>query len=1529
MAEVPAQEQSGKKGLENIIERYKHKLDKLIIQFGEVMDTASTEQVQLRQAEIANVQKTLDAFRYTYQREYGEKLKPAEKEKESKKAKDSGNTTDKVQDKMSAKEVPLFQIAGFTICDSSKEVYPTMDHYLNRFEKILNANTIGCKQTWRRWLPLAVPHDLDHWFKHKVFARKDVNWDKACKIIRKRFTAIDQQMLKARETYTMMQLPGESVADYGTRFMNTARAGGLKDNQNLAISFMSSLQESIQDNVQVAWNGKRGTRKPKRVNEILKVANSLTAYKRKRHDEEANSSNKKYWCPYHKKQVRHKPDDCTLAKPKEHKAKSKSESLYDKGLCIYCGKKWDKDHRCEEYRIAKKQKREAKHDKKLNALASHSDQAGKSADTDPVATTTDTKESTDMDQDTHPAEDVGDEVLSDLEDIDMILQSSGTSLGNITKDKRSHVLINSPILIQNKRYWALVDSGAEISVVNKRLCHDNNWSIQSIDGNIVYPGTGDQRARIGITKPLNISYNGHKTTFAFEVMDLDKEDVIIGADLMPHIGLAITGLAVRWDDEEEDSSENEMADSDSPNDAPAGSIDERKAFFDGINKFLEDNANIPSTTFCNIPESVVELPTPEGVTSYHRQYPIPFKLRPVIDAAVEKWLKDGVIVKAPVNTSWNSPLTLADKKDAYGNKTGKRPCLDPRHINRYLPDDRYPLPLIREIFQDLGGSKVFTTLDLTNAFHRFKIKDDDQHKTTFTHNGQQYMFQGCPFGLKPISSKFQRVMHIIFQDMPFVRTFVDDIVIFSSDMKAHLAHVQQAIHALTAANLILNPNKCHFAQTSIYLLGFCISHNGITLDPRKVSNAVQWPVPQNGKDIQRFMGIINYFRSHIPNVSQISAPLEALREKGCLKGLWGNDHTLRFNKLKEALVANVPLKYPNLHEPFYVATDASNYGIGAVLFQRQNNKTQYVGFMARSLSKSERNYSTTKRELLAVIFALDKFHQFLWGNPFTLYTDHKALTYLHTQKIANPMMINWLDTLLNYTFTVVHLPGLKNVLPDRLSRLFTPSAQLEGGKGVHKVKSKHISAIRRRSRKKQIITAASPKLPTDTLTPPTDTDRQSELEDAHLQVGHAGAEHIVRYLQYTKGVHWNTILQDAVEVVKRCPKCQMFNIAKRGYNPLRPIYAYIPGDHWAVDLATFNQTTHSGNNYLLVMVDVCTRFCILRALPNKQSDTLVIAFTQIFCDFGIPKVIQSDNGTEFKNSLMKKLVDSLGIEHRLTTPYHPRANGIAERWVQSSTQIIRKRIEGSGKDWDFYVPSTQLALNMRVSKRLQCPPFSLMFARNVNEFRDYRKEDSTNVKPMSYEQLVERIEHMQKIVFPALKERTMLHINLQKKKFDKKHRLIDFPENSHVMARVQTRGSKLAPVYEGPYTVLRKTQGGSYILQDETGSLMPRDYAPSELKLISQDEVVPTDELYEVQAIINHRGQPNKREYLVRWKGYGPEDDSWLTPDKFTDPDFIMQYWNRLGKKDVQSQSHADNTSSKRKAQSNHTTTRRSKRLRQ
>ena len=179
---------------------------------------------------------------------------------------------------------------------------------------------------------------------------------------------------------------------------------------------------------------------------------------------------------------------------------------------------------------------------------------------------------------------------------------------------------------------------------------------------------------------------------------------------------------------------------------------------------------------------------------------------------------------------------------------------------------------------------------------------------------------------------------------------------------------------------------------------------------------------------------------------------------------------------------------------------------------------------------------------------------------------------------------------------------------------------------------------------------------------------------------------------------------------------------------------------------------------------------------------------------------------------MEKLTRSLGIDHRLTTPYHPRANGLAERWVQSSVQVMRKKVQGAGLDWDYYLPSIQLELNNRISKRLNTPPFSLMFARKLNAFKDYRDKSSTPTKPMTYHELLKRIEHMSDIVFPALKEKANIFTNKQKESFDKKYKRVDYPEGSHVIVRIPIRTSKLAPAYEGPYTVLRRTQGGSYIL---------------------------------------------------------------------------------------------------------------------
>ena len=267
------------------------------------------------------------------------------------------------------------------------------------------------------------------------------------------------------------------------------------------------------------------------------------------------------------------------------------------------------------------------------------------------------------------------------------------------------------------------------------------------------------------------------------------------------------------------------------------------------------------------------------------------------------------------------------------------------------------------------------------------------------------------------------------------------------------------------------------------------------------------------------------------------------------------------------------------------------------------------------------------------------------------------------------MMTTWLDTLLSYTFTIVHRPGILNVLPDHLSRLFPPS--FREGRKVDKstlINKVHINPM---------VIAQQDFL--DLKIPEID-EQPLLLHKKHL-LGHFGADAMVNAI-HEDGVTWPTMKKEAVELVQQCIDCQRFNITRQGFHPLKSIHVELPGDHWAIDLVGPFPTSYNTNHYLLVMVDIATRFVLLRAIPDKKATTIAEYLFKSFCDFGFTKIIQSDNGTEFVNKVIKAMAEIARIDHRLITPYHPRANGIAERYVQTATRAIRKQLHGVKKSWD-------------------------------------------------------------------------------------------------------------------------------------------------------------------------------------------------------------------------------------------------------
>ncbi|EIE90565.1 hypothetical protein RO3G_15276 [Rhizopus delemar RA 99-880] len=667
-------------------------------------------------------------------------------------------------------------------------------------------------------------------------------------------------------------------------------------------------------------------------------------------------------------------------------------------------------------------------------------------------------------------------------------------------------------------------------------------------------------------------------------------------------------------------------------------------------------------------------------------------------------------------------------------------------------------------------------------------------------------------------------------------------------------------------------------------------------------------------------------RDFIPLISRVAAPIDRLRNDPDVQNNWTQEHTDAFIALKEILKSKTLLHTPDLSKKFYVATDASQYGVGAVLTQRDElNRTLHIAFASKSLSPSQRKWNTTKRELYAVVFALEKYREFLWGNKFELRTDHKALMYLHTQEQANPMMIGWLETLLDFNFDVIHIQGILNQLPDLLSRLYEPclnnefmlgggdAAQKENKKEKKEIKNKNQNKIKVKrqtnyiAKRHNLIYSQDKKLnvlavkiknkkfannpTTDYMTPPPEK-RARLLEDAHT-FGHFGSTSIVEQL-HSQGLHWNNIYKDATETIKSCIECQRHNISKKGYHPLKNILAYLPFDHIGIDLLGPLPVTANENVYVLVMIDVCTRYIILRPLKNKQSDTVAKELIKIFGDYGIPKIIQSDNGREFKNSLMHSLSKHLGIDRRYSTAFHSRGNGVSESAVKTTLNTIRKMVNSNSNDWDDVLPIVQLASNYKIRHRSKSAPFSLMFARRLNSFEDYGDQsiaDTIPNRPVTEQELIERTDRMYQIVFPAIRERTQKIIEEASKRFNDKNMIIDLPKDTAVMVRLPGRTSKLSPLYEGPYIVVRKTQGGSYVLKDEQNELLHREYVPSELKVVSIDETAIEDTYYEVEDIRDHRGGPGQREYLVKWAGYGERENTWEKASSFSSTVPIDKYW--------------------------------------
>jgi hypothetical protein len=416
-----------------------------------------------------------------------------------------------------------------------------------------------------------------------------------------------------------------------------------------------------------------------------------------------------------------------------------------------------------------------------------------------------------------------------------------------------------------------------------------------------------------------------------------------------------------------------------------------------------------------------------------------------------------------------------------------------------------------------------------------------------------------------------------------------------------------------------------------------------------------------------------------------------------------------------------------------------------------------------------------------------------------------------------------------------------------------------------------------------------------TLVP--EDDRQDALSERH-HFGHEGADGLVNKLLADR-LWWKSMHKDAANHVLHCLPCQRHNIHAHGFQPLKSLEAQEPMRQVCIDLKT-DLPSSLGCNHILIVIDVHSRFVWLRPLPDKTSTVVAKALLEIIRDFGPFSIYTSDNGSEFHNSLTEELSRLLNFELRFTSPYNPRANGLAERTVRSMMDIIKKQLNGDSPSWASLLIGTQLSLNNRIAAAHGSRPFSVMFGRSINPLIDYSQLEAS--KEPTTEQLSKDISQRMKLateaVFPAIADRSSKAAEQRQKRHDTSHTInkTDFPIGTKVMLLNKSRKDKLEVSYEGPYIIAAHHKGGSYSLLDSTNPpvLLPRNVPHGHLKPIGAN--VPFGESYVVENVLRHEGTQATRRYLVRWKGRPAAEDSWLSPALFDDEDTIRRYWKRLGR---------------------------------
>lgn len=998
----------------------------------------------------------------------------------------------------------------------------------------------------------------------------------------------------------------------------------------------------------------------------------------------------------------------------------------------------------------------------------------------------------------------------------------------------------------------------------------------------------------------------------------------------------------------------------------------------GIHEEFTKNNQIKVGSFSTHPKAPVDLNTGNHEPVYRTPYPMS-------DLAVEfisKWLSEkleaGTIVEGNQATRWLIPIFITLNKQKLrklkylspDNTSGPHPdeaiapepdditqsykrkklqnlsraqqlerynqaarvCVDARWLNDALSEPFVNnLPDINEIIQRLGKFNILSQLDLKQGYHHCRVKPEDQDKLSFKFQGKVYKWAGAPFGVAHFTHHFQALMEeVLMEHSAYCMVYVDDIFIYSNTPEEHIAHINAILRTLTRWNFKVN-HKCNFAFQRLKILGHMISTGGaVTIDPEKAAVINKIPKPTTGKGMEEYLGLVTYVCKFIPFAQRFTLVLNKLKKlKTITPADWLNHgREEAWLALKEILRSPPVLSLPVPGVELQVAVDASQFGVGACLFQDiiqpdGTTRRQYIEFASMSFAKYQRNYSAPKRELLAIMFGLRRFHSYLFGHKFRLWTDHRALMFLFSTPQNSYMLNDWIATMMEYTFHISHCPGINNIVPDYLSRLYSPSVV------EYPPPNLPSSCQQSCSNRSQSVDVLQPSIDSSSQPIPRQSvvinellkypdrelrdfiqercnkdlpDRnlwQQLIDDVHAD-GHYGAEHVFQRLFNDGNYFWPGMRRQITDTIATCVPCLKYNISRSGFNLARPRLIHEVLQCMAIDLGEF-PTSVNGYNYFIVLVDVCSGFTFLEPIKSKDMLTIGRALYKIFSLVGYPRELQHDGGDEFVNDVVAAINSVAKIESRQSAPYNPRCNGAAEARVKSTKQAVRKAVNGNFSHWDTYIPAIQLAINTKSISRTGTSPFTLLFHRSSPILTC--ADAAGNATPMPIEEVIQRGEYIKELVFPEVFRRSDKAKQEMALKFDSRRARPSnrFRPGAAVFVRNEMRSSKNDPAYDGPLIIYEVTASGTLRLSNLDGTAYGPPVTVDRLKLTKKNYWKDLQEnAYTVEYIMDSRQeQDGSHSYFVHWKGYDASEDSWVKAEDFFADKLIKAYWFAVRDRDA------------------------------